>query len=382
MSTLSLDDKEAPLPKKKIGTHNLGFHADEVLACVMLKMLPEYRDAEIIRTRDQAVLKECDIVVDVGGEYDHQRHRYDHHQPEFNMTMREISEDMIKSDVRLSSAGLIYWHFGKEVLQEILDPEPERLEYIFCGTYYAIIKEVDDMDNHGGARYPSRTKISSLVSMMKPEWDDEEQDVDRSFHEAMVFVKEWFIRFVKRQDAQWRGWLALENLVAEDSSVIDRHRNALNLRDSRIPWKVNIWKVERNLKLDIHQVIKLRSENQDWTVKVWDNQYPNVRFPKEWAGLRDDDLEEVTGVKGAKFVHRNCHFGVAKTPEAINELIDKSKKMAKENRMSLSSGFSKMTIEGGGDRGTRALQERNVFLQDFRRNVKEHGGISGNWRLR
>ena len=38
------------------------------------------QDAEIIRTRDPAKLAECDIVVDVGGEFDPKKHRYDHHQ--------------------------------------------------------------------------------------------------------------------------------------------------------------------------------------------------------------------------------------------------------------------------------------------------------------
>ena len=47
----------------------VAFHCDEVLACAMLKKLPEYKDAEIIRTRDQKLLEECDIVVDVGGEF-------------------------------------------------------------------------------------------------------------------------------------------------------------------------------------------------------------------------------------------------------------------------------------------------------------------------
>lgn len=41
---------------KKIGTHNGMFHCDEALACFMLKQLPEYKDAEIIRTRDLDVI--------------------------------------------------------------------------------------------------------------------------------------------------------------------------------------------------------------------------------------------------------------------------------------------------------------------------------------
>ena len=34
---------------KTIGTHDGKFHCDEVLACSMLKLLPEYKDAEIVR---------------------------------------------------------------------------------------------------------------------------------------------------------------------------------------------------------------------------------------------------------------------------------------------------------------------------------------------
>ena len=71
------------LPHLKIGTHNGTFHCDEVLACVMLKMLPEYEDAEIIRSRKDDVLDACDIVVDVGEVFDHDRKRYDHHQNGF-----------------------------------------------------------------------------------------------------------------------------------------------------------------------------------------------------------------------------------------------------------------------------------------------------------
>ena len=34
----------------------------------------------VCRTRDPKVLEQCDVVVDVGGVYDPDTHRYDHHQ--------------------------------------------------------------------------------------------------------------------------------------------------------------------------------------------------------------------------------------------------------------------------------------------------------------
>lgn len=49
-------DNKCPKLTKKIGTHNGMFHCDEALACFMLKLLPEYKDAEIVRSRDPKVL--------------------------------------------------------------------------------------------------------------------------------------------------------------------------------------------------------------------------------------------------------------------------------------------------------------------------------------
>ena len=64
----------------KIGTHNGKFHTDEVVACMMLTQFTEkFKAASITRSRDLEVLKEMDIVVDVGGVYDPETNRYDHH---------------------------------------------------------------------------------------------------------------------------------------------------------------------------------------------------------------------------------------------------------------------------------------------------------------
>lgn len=51
-------------------------HCDEALACAMLKILPEWSDAVIVRTRDPAELAKCTAVVDVGGVYDAETLRY------------------------------------------------------------------------------------------------------------------------------------------------------------------------------------------------------------------------------------------------------------------------------------------------------------------
>src|SRR3990167_6932227 len=72
---------------KTIGTHSGVFHADDAMGCMLLKEFTNtYRGASVFRSRDSEVLNKLDIVIDVGGVYDHAAARYDHHQKGFNET--------------------------------------------------------------------------------------------------------------------------------------------------------------------------------------------------------------------------------------------------------------------------------------------------------
>ncbi len=70
---------KAETTKKLMGTHSDSFHCDEVLATVMLLQTRQFADSVIIRTRQEDVFDQLDIVVDVGGIYDPARNRFDHH---------------------------------------------------------------------------------------------------------------------------------------------------------------------------------------------------------------------------------------------------------------------------------------------------------------
>ena len=84
---------------------------DEVTACMMLTNYTDtYKNAKILRSRNPQILNTCDIVVDVGGKYIPEKNLFDHHQREFTDTFSK------NHSIRLSSAGLVYKHFGKEIL--------------------------------------------------------------------------------------------------------------------------------------------------------------------------------------------------------------------------------------------------------------------------
>ena len=167
----------------KIGTHSGKFHCDEVLACYMLKQLPKYKESPIVRSRDPAVLDECEIVVDVGAVYDPSRNRFDHHQKTFNETFSSI--DPTKPwTIKLSSAGLVYVHFGREVLGAILrkfsDFEEKLVEILYDKIYENFVREIDAIDNGieiaEKKAYDITTNLSSRVSYFNPDWNQEHLD--------------------------------------------------------------------------------------------------------------------------------------------------------------------------------------------------------------
>lgn len=77
-----------------IGTHSGTFHCDEVLACYLLSKHEEFSKHKILRTRDLALLDQCDIVVDVGAVFDPKKKRFDHHQREFNETFSSLRPEL------------------------------------------------------------------------------------------------------------------------------------------------------------------------------------------------------------------------------------------------------------------------------------------------
>jgi uncharacterized UPF0160 family protein len=101
----------------KITTHDGQFHADEVSAIAILKSL--YPDAEIIRTRDTTLLEEADIVLDVGHKYDPSGKLYDHHQATFDLKR--------PNGTPYSSCGLVWLHYGHEVIKRIVPEAPDNL---------------------------------------------------------------------------------------------------------------------------------------------------------------------------------------------------------------------------------------------------------------
>ena len=111
------------------------------------------------------MLDTCTLVVDVGGEFNREKHRYDHHQKTFSETLNSLDSKK-KWVTKLSSAGLVYCFFGREVIATVLGVKSDNklVEKVFDKVYENFIEEIDAIDNgisthDGEPRYSISTNL-------------------------------------------------------------------------------------------------------------------------------------------------------------------------------------------------------------------------------
>ncbi|XP_066146882.1 MYG1 exonuclease isoform X2 [Euwallacea fornicatus] len=345
-------NNKSPKFSRKIGTHNGVFHCDEALACFMLKLLPDYRDADIIRSRDLQVLEDCDIVVDVGGKFDPKRHRYDHHQRGFNETLNSVRPDLAKNkfnSIRLSSAGLVYAQFGLEILAEIIKlnkkiPTSDTLDALFIYVYDCFVQELDAIDNgipmysEGQPKYKINTHLGARVHRLNPSWNDptpENEDV--LFEKAMKLVGQEFVEVVLDGFNVWWPARDVVKKSIEDRKDVHESGQIIVLND-RCCWKNHFFSIEEELKIegDIKFCLFYDQIGDSWRVQGIpiqpDSFVCRVFLHKDWRGLRNEDLSKVANIKDCIFCHATGFIGGNKTKEGALEMALQSLQAAQIDR--------------------------------------------------
>ncbi|KAI9179425.1 hypothetical protein H9P43_004745 [Blastocladiella emersonii ATCC 22665] len=337
-----------------IVTHSGSFHADEALACHMLMLLPEYKGAEIVRSRDPAVWATADVLVDVGAVYDPSAHKYDHHQREFVDTFSPAHK------TRLSSAGLVYKHFGKRILGELLNlaETDAGVGTVYWKLYEELIEAFDGIDN-GVSRFPrgtpeaykDATTLSSIVAKLNPFWNETDLEVDAQFKVAMATVGSHFERTALYLG---KAWLPARETVravlvgrfaANGGAWPAGHaaHGHVVVFETYVPWKDHLESLEAEEKVDTACVSAPLAEgaaipaglplytvfpdaSAGWRIQAvplapgsFENRKP---LPAAWRGLRDAALDAVTGVPGGVFIHASGFIGGHKTREGALKLAE------------------------------------------------------------
>jgi uncharacterized UPF0160 family protein len=345
----------SPLPKRQkmasplIGTHNGHFHADEALAVYLLRLLPTYKDSPLVRTRDPAVLATCHTVVDVGGEYVTENNRYDHHQREFNTTFDDAHK------TKLSSAGLVYKHFGKAIIaqQTGLSTDSADTELLYQKIYDDLVEAFDANDNGidqydakaiSSANIEKRFKnggfsIASVVNRynhttpeaMESDTPEQKQaKEDTRFLRASAFTGEQFSMELSDKHRSWLPARAIVKKCYDDRFTHDPSGKIMVLphRKEGLPWSDHLYGLEASAAKESGKPVEeeqvlyvLFPENGEadtkWRIRAVSEEgagFTNRKdLPDAWKGLRDDELSSVSGVPGGVFIHAGGFIGGNKT---------------------------------------------------------------------
>lgn len=298
----------------------------------MLRLLPTYANSALVRTRDPAVLETCHTVVDVGAVHDDALKRYDHHQREFTATFPGHS-------TKLSSAGLVYMRFGRDIIAAVtgLAPGPD-LDILYEKIYTDFIEAFDANDN-GVDVYPGTQlqaaglakrfedrgfSIASVVNRYNytnskaddsgKSKEEKQAEEDARFAKASAFVGEQFLLELTDR-ANW--WLPARHVVkkAYDERLQYDPQGRILVLPEGMPWSDHLYTLEKESPIPEgvapEVLYVLFPENTEpgskWRIRAVSKEnggFQNRKdLPDPWKGVRESQLDEVTGIPGGVFVH-------------------------------------------------------------------------------
>lgn len=284
----------------KVVTHSGNFHADEILAVAALEIYFNGNPYEVVRTRDAEVIKMGDYVVDVGGEYDPSRNRFDHHQ--------EGGAGVRENGIPYSSFGLVWKHFGVAITGSL-----EIAEAIDRKLGWPI-----DMGDNGVSSYHITEYgvhpylMHNIVAAYRPTWQEAGVE-DERFFELVKLCKRIIEREIATEHDKLVGAKEVERAyeLAEDKRII--------VLENYYPWNEVLAGKPEPL-----YVVKPKRQNTGWEVdcvRTDVHGFVNRKnLPAEWAGKVGETLQQVTGVPDAVFCHNNLYVAVTKTKEGAIKL--------------------------------------------------------------
>jgi uncharacterized UPF0160 family protein len=279
---------------KTIATHNGNFHADDVFSIAALKSI--YPSFKLIRTRDLELIGKADIVLDVGGEYDPDAGRFDHHQ--------RGGAGERENGIPYSSFGLIWQKYGLEICQ--------GNQEVATAVDAGLVSTIDAIDCGHVEGVSKGISLSQTISMFNPTWH-EESEFDTCFDEAVDFASRVLTRFI----ASANGGISAKSIVAK--AIDDAEDPRVIVLEKYTPWKTTVHALSEEALYMIYP-----SESGQWriqTVPVEPGSFEDRRsLPKEWAGLSDKALKDITGIDDAMFCHNGLFIAGAESFESTMKM--------------------------------------------------------------
>ena len=299
---------------KTVVTHNGLFHADESFGVAFLSLLLGSEMVRVVRTRNPQEIKDAYVALDVGGVYDNENLRYDHHQREFT----EVHEG---TSVKLAACGLIWKHFGTCLISKY-HPELdlEQVKSLWQSVDETICRPVDMQDNGQNTFKVEGAEAQALtISMMVSSFN--QQDIyspaqDEAFLRVVEILKEYVLNFLRA------GPNKLQLLKEAEEAVKAQLGERVLVLDKFLPYREAVLKANAE-EGGMFDLVTYPAKGQ-WniqTVPVDDtpeNFYSQrVSLPERLWGLTGPDAsKESLGGSALVFCHKTGFLAAVKADTA------------------------------------------------------------------
>jgi uncharacterized UPF0160 family protein len=290
------------MAKTKIVTHSSKFHTDDIFAVATLSLVLGEENIEVVRSRDPEVIKTGDYVVDVGGEYNLDTKRFDHHQ--------KGGAGQRENGIPYASFGLVWKHFGTQVSgsEEVMKRIDQQLvQPVDAGdngvkTFNKIIEDVNPYT------------IGAFFDTYNPSWKNEDNVRINEFMTAVGIARGLLLRIISKEKDFFEADRMVKDIYAscEDKRLI--------VMDKYYPSNETLCNFPEPLftvypQGDGKWVIKaIKDDDESFDYRKY--------LPKDWSGKTGAELEDVTGVTGANSCHNALFIATAKSREAILKMAE------------------------------------------------------------
>ena len=293
---ITLTDK---LEKAPFVTHAGNFHADDVFGTVLMERL--FGDITLIRLNDYHD-DGTKIAYDIG------LGKFDHHGADFDKKR--------DNGIHYCGFGLLWQAYGLEYLKKEKIENPEKVFEVIDELLVIGIDAFDNGEYTVDAPFNVYT-LSSLIEQFRPKIGRNENE-NECFLKAVSFADTIFEQILK--DAVGKVY-AMREIEKKEKDIKDK----ILVLDEYIPYEYALFK----LGLDVDFVV-YPSNRGCYAAHTVPTKYkgftPKIPFKKEWAGLRDEELQKISGIKTAQFCHKKLFLATAQTKEDAIEFIYKTLK--------------------------------------------------------
>ncbi len=289
---------ENEIIKKSFGTHDGSFHADETVACALLLLYELINKDKIYRTRDMALLNQCEYVCDVGGIYDNKLKRFDHHQKEYTG--------------ELASAGMVLLYLKNLGFMD---------ETLYDHFNNCLIKAIDAHDI--GKIEGKGFSFSQIIANFLPiDYNASAKEKNQAFIKAVEFT---YGHLHRKQERFFYSRNCLDKL----KKVMESKKKYLIFEES-MPWVDAFFELGGEYHPALFIIMPTQTHWKLRAIPPDTNNRMKVRLPLplEWAGLHLDELAKISKIEGAIFCHKGRFISIWKTKEdaikALKYVLEKA----------------------------------------------------------